>query len=136
LGKLGDDRPEPPELLCLLQELPDVHLFVDVSSGRQQHQSLLPCGVRYAPCRPQENSLARARRPAAAPKGNVFVVSLGNSPRGDAVMGEASAFAKSVNYCMHHRGVMQVRREAMSYTQSQPALPMVSGNRWAMVLGE
>lgn len=49
-------------------------------------------------------------------------------------MGEASAFAKSVNYCMHHRGVMQVRREAMSYTQPQPALPMVSGNRWAMVL--
>jgi anti-sigma factor RsiW len=49
-------------------------------------------------------------------------------------MGEASIFAKSVNYCMHHRGVMQVRREAMSYTQPQPALPMVSGNRWAMVL--
>jgi len=27
-------------------------------------------------------------------------------------MGEASAFAKGVNYCMRHRGVMQVRREA------------------------
>ena len=48
-------------------------------------------------------------------------------------MGEARAFAKSVNYRMHHGGVTQVRREAMSYTQLQPALPMVSGNRWAMV---
>src|SRR5687767_15421747 len=36
--------------------------------------------------------------------------------------------------CMHHREVMQLRREAMSYTQPQPALPMVSGNRCAMVL--
>src|SRR5829696_3632645 len=40
LGKLGYDRPEPPELACLLQELIDVHFLVDVASGGEQHQSL------------------------------------------------------------------------------------------------
>src|ERR687897_965167 len=42
LGKLGDGRPETTELLCLLQELPDVDLFIDVSPGGEQHQSFLP----------------------------------------------------------------------------------------------
>src|SRR5215211_623257 len=41
LGKLGDGRPETPEPPRLLQELLDVHFFVDVSPGSQQHQSLL-----------------------------------------------------------------------------------------------
>ena len=40
LRKLGNDRPEPSEPLRLLQELPDVHFFVDVSPGSKQHQSL------------------------------------------------------------------------------------------------
>src|SRR5215213_10094537 len=41
LGKLGDGWPETPERLCLLQELIDVHFFVDVASGGEQHQSFL-----------------------------------------------------------------------------------------------
>ena len=41
LGMLGHDRPEPPESPSLLQQLLDIHLLVDVSSGCQQHQSLL-----------------------------------------------------------------------------------------------
>src|SRR5215216_6168499 len=40
LGKLGHDRPEPLEPPRLLQELPDVHFFVDVSPSSEQHQSL------------------------------------------------------------------------------------------------
>src|ERR671913_2418654 len=40
LGKLGNDRPEPSEPLRLLQELPDVYFFVDVSLGSEQHQPL------------------------------------------------------------------------------------------------
>src|ERR671912_1468531 len=41
LGKLGNGWPEPPDPPPLLQELLDVHFFVDVSSGSQQYQSLL-----------------------------------------------------------------------------------------------
>src|SRR5918993_1271921 len=41
LGKLGNHRPEPSEPQRLLQELPDVHIFVDISPGSEQYQSLL-----------------------------------------------------------------------------------------------
>ena len=41
LGKLGNHRPEPSEPLRLLQEFPDIHVFVDISPGSEQYQSLL-----------------------------------------------------------------------------------------------
>jgi hypothetical protein len=51
LGKLGHDRPEAAEPARLFQEVPDVNLFVDVSSGSEQHQSLFAprCQVRAVP---------------------------------------------------------------------------------------
>src|SRR5918994_55029 len=39
-GKLGHGRPESPKPARLLQELLDVYIFVDVSPGCEQHQSL------------------------------------------------------------------------------------------------
>jgi hypothetical protein len=41
-------------------------------------------------------TLAMAQRPAAAPKWKVYAVLLGNSPRGDAPIGEANVHAKDV----------------------------------------
>src|SRR5918995_3797405 len=49
LGKLGYDRPETTEPPRLLQELPDVNLFIDVSPGGEQHQPLFaPRGQKRA----------------------------------------------------------------------------------------
>src|SRR5215212_9750796 len=73
LGKLGNDRPEPLESLRLLQELPDVHVFVDISPGSEQYQSLL--ALRRQVCAVSVAGKLPGSREEAPEQGNPIDVS-------------------------------------------------------------